>query len=126
MRSRFHRGARPDRYGEFPIDTSFLFLSDGIIRDIGKLTDSCCHATAVTRYPPTVTTTVGSDTGAVSNTVPTPAMINPIFRSTLKNLGVGAFILSKILLILLILIIKNEKSIHIKLLPFFFPVSIQR
>ena len=27
------------------------------------------------------------------NTVPTPAMINPIFRSTLKNLGVGAFAL---------------------------------
>jgi hypothetical protein len=48
-----------------------------------------------------VTTAAGSDTGAVSNTVPTPAMINPIFRNTLKNFGVGAFILSTILLMII-------------------------
>lgn len=51
---------------------------------------------AVTRYPPMVTMAAGNVTGAVSNTVPTPANVSPKFLNALKNLGVGAFILSNI------------------------------
>jgi hypothetical protein len=51
------------------------------------------------KYPPSELTTIGKAIGAAKIVPPTAANTNPIFRSTLKYFGVGAFALFIIFII---------------------------